>query len=79
VTKRANNGRRTVLNFDPCDLQKVKSITRVLGHVSSLDIPMIKITQPLVQELQHFLCFQFWPAGGQTKNQTAPKFGVSGQ
>jgi hypothetical protein len=26
--------------------------------------------QPLVQELQHFLCFRFWPPGGQAKNQT---------
>jgi hypothetical protein len=25
----------------------------------------IEIIQPFIQELQHFLCFQFWPPGGQ--------------
>jgi hypothetical protein len=33
----------------------------------------LEMIQPLVQELEHFLCFQFCPAGGQTKNQTGSK------
>jgi hypothetical protein len=36
----------------------------------------LEIIQPLVQELYNFLCFRFWPPGGQTKNQTGPKFGL---
>jgi hypothetical protein len=35
----------------------------------------LEIIQPLVQEFQHFMCFQFWPPGGQPKNQIGPKFG----
>jgi hypothetical protein len=34
----------------------------------------LELIQPLLQELSHFLCFWFWPPGGQAKDQTAPKF-----
>jgi hypothetical protein len=36
----------------------------------------LEMIQPLVQELQHFLCFRFWPPGGQAKNQIGLKFGL---
>jgi hypothetical protein len=36
----------------------------------------LEMIQPLVQELQHFLCFQFWPSGSQAKIQIGPKFGL---
>jgi hypothetical protein len=36
----------------------------------------LEMIQPLVQEFYHFLRFRFWPPGGQTKNQTGPKFGL---
>jgi hypothetical protein len=63
-----------VLNFD-------------LGQIKNLDIMScilirctydknLEMIQPLVQQLLHFLCFRLWPPGGQTKNQTEPKFGL---
>jgi hypothetical protein len=36
----------------------------------------LEMIQPLVQELQHFMCLQFWPPGGQAKNQIGQKFGL---
>jgi hypothetical protein len=36
----------------------------------------LEMIQPLVQELQDFLCFRFWPPGGQAKNQIGPKLGL---
>jgi hypothetical protein len=36
----------------------------------------LEMIQTFVQELWHFLCFRFWPPGGQTKNQTGPKLGM---
>jgi hypothetical protein len=72
-----------ILNFDLCDLENfVKSNTQVLViHVSLLDIQCrptydknLELIQPLLQELQHFLCFWFWPRGGQAKNLIGPKF-----
>jgi hypothetical protein len=29
----------------------------------------------LAYMVEHFLCFWFWPPGGQTKNQTRLEFG----
>jgi hypothetical protein len=53
----------------------------VLCHVSLLDRCTydnnLELIQPLRQELQHFLCFWFWPPGGQSKNPTELKFGLS--
>jgi hypothetical protein len=74
VMKCANSG--VILNSDLCDLQKrVKSKTREQSHVSLLD-KNLEMIQPFVQELWHFLCFRFWPPGGQTKNQNGPKFSL---
>jgi hypothetical protein len=39
----------------------------------------LEMIKPLVEELHHFLCFRFWPPGGQAKNQIGPKFGLLGQ
>jgi hypothetical protein len=39
----------------------------------------LEMIQPLVEELQNFLCFWFWPPGGQAKKQIGPKFGLGGQ
>jgi hypothetical protein len=36
----------------------------------------LEMIQPSVQEKSHFMCFRFWPTGGQTKNQTGLKFGL---
>jgi hypothetical protein len=34
----------------------------------------LQLIQPLLQELYDFLCFWFWPPGGQAKDQTEPRF-----
>jgi hypothetical protein len=62
--KRANIG--AVLNFDLCDLPNVRQIK----NPGSMSCIIIRYTY------DKNLCFQFWPPGGQTKNQTGPKFGL---
>jgi hypothetical protein len=76
--KRAHIG--DVLNLDLCDLQKVGQINNqgimsciLIRYTNDKNLEMI---QTFVQELWHFLCFRFWPPGGQTKNQTGPKLGM---
>jgi hypothetical protein len=32
-------------------------------------VKKLRMIQSFVQELLHFLCFHFWPPGGQAKNQ----------
>jgi hypothetical protein len=71
-----------VLNFDLYDLQNVGQIKNP-GTMSCILIRCIydknlETIQPLVQELYHCLCFQFWPPGGQAKNQIGPKLGLLG-
>jgi hypothetical protein len=38
----------------------------------------LRMIQSFVQELYHFLCFQFWPPGGKVKKQIGLNLGLVG-